>query len=88
MASLEGRMDRIDGRMDAIERRMDRMEGHLDRIDGRMERLGERLDTGVQGLRSEMHTNFRWIVGLLFTTWVSTIAALVAFATAIIVRLP
>ncbi|HLB28752.1 MAG TPA: hypothetical protein VJM69_01310 [Dehalococcoidia bacterium] len=77
MASLERHVEQ---RFEDIERRFDErftaVEKRLDRLEGRMDRLEQ-----------AMLTNFRWMVGLLFTAWVTIMASVIGLGLAILARL-
>jgi len=66
---LDVRMGRLEGAYEQIAKRLDTIEVRLDRIDTRFDRFDEKIDA----LRSEMAGQFRWIVGTIFGTWVTTI---------------
>lgn len=84
IAKLEGRMDEhsrfvesvnikltnMERRFDDLDRKIDRFREELDRkIDIRFDSLSKRIDD----LDKKMWINFRWIVGIQITTWITII---------------
>ena len=61
-ARLEGVIEQIDRRLDAIDRRFDAVERRLDTIDRRL-----------VSLEGTMRHGFFWVVGLMFTSWLSIV---------------
>lgn len=66
MSELEERHAKIEGILEQLEKRVSRIEVQLDEF---RKELGE--------LKKEMHTNFRWLVGMWVTTWVTTMLAII-----------
>lgn len=69
MPELEERQARIEGILEQMDKR-------LSSLEERQGRLGERLETGLNSLRAEMHSNFRWLLGIMVTAWVTLMAAI------------
>ena len=76
---LEVRMGRLEGAYEQISKRLDSIDARLDNIDSRFDRVDAKFD-GVNGkfdsLRGEVSMQFRWITGMIFGTWVTTILAI------------
>jgi len=91
VARLEGRMDehsrffesisvkltlledKGDRNKEDLEKRIDGIRNDLEKkIDGVRDDLEKKIDT----LRREMYTNFRWIVGIQLTTWITVLLAI------------
>lgn len=61
------------------------IEGRISRLEGAYEQIADRLnglDVGIAGLRQEMNQRFSqidqrfaWVIGLIVTSWVTTILA-------------
>ena len=62
-------MGRLEGAYEQIVKR-------LDSIDVRLERMDAKFDGKFDTLRSEMTQQYRWLVGMIFGTWVTTILAI------------
>jgi len=62
---LEIRMGRLEGAYEQISKRLDSIDARLDRLDAK-----------IDALHLEVTTNFRWLVGMIFGTWVTTILAI------------
>ena len=69
---LEVRMGRLEGAYEQISKRLDSIDARLDRFDAKLDGIDGRFDA----LRSEMITQFRWLVGMIFGTWMTTILAI------------
>jgi len=87
MGRLEGAYEQISKRLDSIEVRLDRFDakfdGRFDEVDARFERSEAKsdgkfdsVDRKFDALRSEMTTQFRSIVALIFGTWITTVLAI------------
>ena len=87
MGRLEGAYEQISKRLDSIEARLDRFDAKIDcrfdEVDARFERLEAKSDRKFDGVdrkfdavRSEMTTQFRSIVALIFGTWITTVLAI------------
>jgi len=64
---------KIDGVRDDLEKKVDGVRNDLEKkIDGVRNDLEKKIDT----LRREMYTNFRWIVGIQLTTWITVLLAI------------
>ena len=66
LGTLEQDVRALDSKVDA---RFDRV---LTRVDERFERVHEEIG----GMRSDMHTTTRWIVGVIFASWLSMMASI------------
>ncbi len=61
IAHLEGAYEQIDKRLGSIE--------------GRMASLERKVDDGFVQLRAEIHTSFRWVIGVVLVNWVTLMLA-------------
>ncbi len=61
IAHLEGAYEQIDKRLGSIE--------------GRMASLERKVDDGFTQLRGEIHTTFRWVIGVILVNWVTLMLA-------------
>ncbi len=61
IAHLEGAYEQIDKRLGSIE--------------GRMASLERKVDDGFTQLRAEIHTTFRWVIGVILINWVTLMLA-------------
>ncbi len=75
-AELEARLDR---RFAEIEAKFERKCAELEaRFERRFTELEAKFDRGLGELRREMATNFRWMIGIQFTTLVAILASFIA----------
>ena len=62
------------------------MEERIARVEGTLEQMDKRLnhvETEISELRSDLKTNFRWMVGLIVATWALIISMWVTIIMAI-----
>ena len=75
ISRLEGIVEAILDRLNSIDSRIGALES---RMDGRFTALESRLDTRLTALESRIDTRFNWMFGLLVTTWITTMIAIIA----------
>jgi hypothetical protein len=84
MARLEGayeqvsqRLMNIDPRFDALDRKIDLLRDGLDKkIDLLRDGLDKKIDLLRDGLDKKIDQRFMWTVGVVVTTWLTTIASI------------
>jgi hypothetical protein len=88
MAHLEGayeqvghRLTAIDLRFDALDRKIDLVRDALDKkIDQRIETLDKKIDQRIealdQSLSAKIDQRFMWTIGVVVSTWLTTLAAI------------
>ena len=80
MAHLEGAYEQISHRLGNIERRLDSMElkfeGRLGQVDGRFAQIDARF-AQMDGRFAQMDQKFMWLFGLIGSSWITTILAVV-----------
>ena len=76
-------MGRLEGAYEQISKRLDSIDVRLDRLDAKSDRKFDGVDLKFEGVyrkfdavRSEMTTQFRSIVALIFGTWITTVLAI------------
>ena len=79
---------KIDLRFDALDKKIDAVRDALDnkidalgqRLDAKIDALGQRLDAKIealgQRLDAKIDQRFMWTVGIIVTTWLTTIASI------------
>jgi len=55
-----------------LEERMAKIEGILEQMNARL----NHLEGEVRGLRAELHTDVRWIIGFVVGTWITLMLTL------------
>ena len=73
---LEVRMGRLEGAYEQISKRLDSIDARLERFDGKFDLIDAKFDALRSEIGIQMSTNFRWLVGMIFGTWVTTILAI------------
>jgi len=80
MARLEGayeqvsqRLMNIDPRLDGFDRKIDL---RFDALDKKIDALEVKLDSKIDALDKKVDQRFMWTVGLMITTWLTTIASI------------
>ncbi len=80
VAKLEGRMDEHSRFFETISIKLTNMDRRFDDLDKKIDRFREELDRKISGFREELDKkigiNFRWIVGIQITTWVTILLAI------------
>lgn len=87
VARLEGRVDEhskffesLSVKLTLLEDKGDRNREELgekvDRTKEELEKKIDRLDPKIETVRRDMYTNFRWIVGIQITTWITVLLAI------------
>jgi hypothetical protein len=75
MARLEGAYEQVGQRLTSIDLRLDGVERKIDA-------LRDAMDTKIDSLRDGMETKidqrFMWTIGIVLTTWLTTIASIIA----------
>ncbi|HHT9132096.1 MAG TPA: hypothetical protein ACFYED_06385 [Candidatus Tripitaka californicus] len=72
MPELEERQAKVEGILEQVEKRVSNIE--LAIMELRKE-IAE-LRREISDIRKEMSSNFRWLVGIMLTTWVTIILAI------------
>lgn len=83
-AGLEERVARIEGILSQMDKRLNHVETEIVGLRGEINSLRGEI-TGLRGeingrfarLEGEIRTNFRWIIGLMLTMWVTIILAII-----------
>ena len=71
MSTQSDRISRLEGIIEAILER-------LSSIDNRITALDKRINNRITALESRIETRFNWMFGSIFTTWITTMIALIA----------
>ncbi len=70
--TFDRRFEGIDRRFDAVDRRFEAVDRRFEAVDGRFDLVDRKLEAIIAAQRSD----FRWLVGVLLASWVSTLGAL------------
>lgn len=65
-------------RLAKVEGIVSQISERLNHVETRLNHLGEKIDEKIDELRKESATNFRWIVGIILFTWVSSLATFIS----------
>jgi BMFP domain-containing protein YqiC len=63
VANLEARLDAQGQDLAEIRQSVIRVEVRIDRFEDKMERRFESVDNAIRSMGTEMHTQFRWVMG-------------------------
>ena len=72
IAKVEGILEQMSERLNHMESRITALE---DRLDSAVRELRGEISSGLEELRAQMGTHFRWTIALIITMWVTVIAA-------------
>ena len=78
MATQSDRVSRLEGIVEAILDRLNSIDGRIGDLDNRVSALESRIDSRLTALESRVDTRFNWMFGLMVTTWITTMIALIA----------
>jgi len=56
-----------------LEERVSRLEGIIEQISERLANIERAIEQGQESLRAEMRSNFHWMMGAIFATWITLI---------------
>ncbi|MDP3560046.1 MAG: hypothetical protein Q8R79_06855 [Legionellaceae bacterium] len=79
MLRFERRFDQIDARFDRMEERFDKVDKRFDKVDERLRQVDEKFNILETKLRSEMQSNFHWLIGLMSGLYLIVITTLMGF---------
>jgi hypothetical protein len=68
--------DALDVRMARLEGAYEQINARLGTIETRLDSLGSRMDARFNALESRMEARFNWVIGLLPTSWVTLMLAI------------
>ena len=60
---INKKIDRLDNK---IEHKFEKVDERFEKIDERFEKLEDKLDSKIDGIKLDMNTQLKWIVGLIF----------------------
>ena len=63
---VDERFEKIDERFEKIDERFEKIDERFEKIDERFKKLEDKLDSKIDGIKSDMSTQFKWMVGLIF----------------------
>ena len=73
--ALEIRIAHLQGAYEQIDKRMGSLDTRMGSLEGRMTSLERKVDNGLSGVRTEIHTTFQWVVGIVLVNWVTLMLA-------------
>ena len=83
---LEERTAKVEGILEQIDKRLDRVEVGLVDLKNEFKVDISKLENKVHGLSNEMRSNFKWLIGIIVGTWITTISALITAILTIIFK--
>ena len=63
---IEHKFEKVDERFEKIDERFEKIDERFEKIDERFKKLEDKLDSKIDGIKSDMSTQFKWMVGLIF----------------------
>ncbi len=79
-AELGSRIDavdrKLDSKIDSVNSRIDSVNSKIDSVNSRIDSVRAGLDAKIDSVRAELSRNFRWIVGIQITTWITILLAI------------
>lgn len=77
MPELEERQAKVEGILEQIDKRVGRVESEVSGLRIEINSLRDEMRSEIGELRTKMDTNFRWLVGIMITMWVTMILAII-----------
>jgi hypothetical protein len=85
MAHLEGAYEQVDKRLGVIETTLVHLRSDLNSSSGQLRadihdlrsELTARMDSRIDGVTGRMDSQFHWLLGTIFTSWVTLLLAVV-----------
>ncbi len=74
--SLEKEIALLKGVIEQLDKRLTRVENEIAELRREISQLRAEISQLISQLRSEMLTMFRWTIGIILVTWISTIVPL------------
>lgn len=65
--------NRVDSRIGSLENRVD---SRIDGMENKMDARENRMNTRIDKLENRIDTNFRWMIGIQITMWITIILAI------------
>ena len=83
VANLEARLDAQGQDLAEIRQSIVRLDGRIERLEDKMDRRFESVDTAFRLMGTEMHTQFRWVMGGIGGAVLAILLAIVGAVAAI-----
>lgn len=74
---LEERQAKIEGVLEQIDKRVGRLESELIRVENKIDFLDSKVDSVRSELHGKLDSNFRWLVGIMITMWITIIMTII-----------
>ena len=82
VSNINHTLEKIDTKMDRqydeINKRMDRMDSKFDRMDDKFDKMHDKMEKGfdelrgeMKGMKNEMNSDFKWLLGLIIGSFAS-----------------
>lgn len=63
----------VNNRVSKVEGIIEQLDKRLDNIEERLGRIESKLDNKFDGINIKIDGVFKWLIGIMFTTWITTI---------------
>jgi uncharacterized Rmd1/YagE family protein len=73
---LENRMARLEGAYEQVSQRLMNIDPRFDGMDRKIDLRFDAFDSKIDALDAKIDQRFMWTVGIVVTTWVTTIASI------------
>ncbi len=67
---------KLDSKIDSVNSKIDSVNSKIDSVNSRIDSVRAGLDAKIDSVRAELSRNFRWIVGIQITTWITILLAI------------
>ena len=79
LPTVENKLSEFDARLSRIEGITEQIVQRLTSLDGRMTSLEQKVEHGFSETRQTARTDFRWLIGILISTQLTTLITLGTF---------
>ena len=73
---MENRMGRLEGAYEQVSQRLTSIDARFDAIDRKFSALDAKIDQRFSTLDAKIDQRFTWTIGVVVTTWLTTIASI------------
>ena len=76
MAHLEGAYEQVSQRLTSIDLRFDAVDRRFDILERKIDSFRDALDKRIDAVDAKIDERFMWTIGVVVTTWLTTIASI------------
>ncbi len=74
---LEERTAKVEGILEQMDKRLDRVEVGIVDLKNEFKSDMEKLELRIEKLETKVDSQFKWLIGIIIGTWITTMSALI-----------